>query len=149
VEARNPFDVLAGTPYPVLINDISVVERKYRFQCGDGTQCVPDTDDPPRVRCGVFDGYLFRQKFYAMPDIPDEYPKYFYVGGATFPDPINVMSTRYNEMVRLIYKLKPVRLRCVLLVDRSLDIVQNVLDGTDIWQDVSTGDDIVQNYGGL
>lgn len=149
--ARNPITTIAGTNYPVLVNDITIAEPNWTWQCDDYTmQCQEwrEADDYP-YRCDMFDGYLLRSKIYDYPDIEAEYVKYFYVGGATFPDPIYVSTFYYNELVRLIYKFKPTRLRCVLLVDRIIDTIQDSWVETDIIQNTINDTEILQNFGGV
>ena len=117
VKARNPLDYLYTDSARQLVNDISSAEIKWRFQCGDGSQCqnFPASAEQYPIRMGMNDGYLFRAKEYAFPTDPSEYYSYFYLGGMTFPDAGCVDPARLKELERLIYKYKPAHLRCILI----------------------------------
>ena len=141
--ARNPFDYIGD--YDVLINDMSTIERRYTFQCNDGTQCPPEGDTS--ICCDMYDGYLFRQKEYPMPDIEAEYPKYFYIGGQSFPDPAYVALFDYQELCRLVYKIKPLRLRCVLMIVKDVDTIQDSWEETDLLYDSITELDEIIDLG--
>lgn len=141
--ARNPFDYIAD--YQVLVNDISRIERNYLYQFTETEEFCFVEDNS--ICFDDYDGYLFIAKQYDMPDIEEEYPKYFYVGGQTFPNPAYVPIFHYSELVRLIYKLKPLRLRCVLLVVKDIDTIQDSWTETDIIQDSWTELNEIQDSG--
>lgn len=141
--ARNPFDYIGE--YQLLVNDISIIERNYLYQfIEDETICFVEDNS---VRFDDYDGYIFISKRYAMANIEDEYPKYFYIGGETFPNPAYVPIFHYSELVRLIYKLKPLRLRCVLMIVKDIDTIQDSWTETNIIQDSCSELDEIQDTG--
>lgn len=111
VEYRNPIALVDTSR--VLVNDISHIQKKYKWQCGDNvTQCVADNS----IRCGDYEGYHLVQKPYPCPDIETQYPDYFYVCGETWPEYALVGESKLRKLIRLIYKMKPMHLRCILRV---------------------------------
>jgi hypothetical protein len=145
VEARDPINQIETEDYPVLVNDIVRAEPHYSWQCGDGSQF----GHFPTLNFGSNDGYMFRQKIYPTPDIADEYCKYFYVGGQNWPDPFTVSTTRFQELKRLIYKIKPVRLRCVLMVTPTVDTIQDTVGSEDLIIDTVDSPNLLYDYGGV
>ena len=145
--ARNPFTPvnLIDSSY-VLVNDLTEVEKDFAYQFGDGTQF----ESTPGAQFGEYDGYYLRMKRYPCPDIPHEYPVYWYVCDRTWPNYALVEESKFRTLIRILYKLKPVHTRIILRVtqvpDGSLDgDIQDTTWEDDQWQDVVTGDDDVQD----
>lgn len=141
VTARNPIALVPTSV--VLVNDITRVEKNFLHYFGDGTQFGDGSE------FGAFNGYTLIAKEYPTPDNPDHYPYYFYIGGQTWPDLAAISSTDYRKVIRLIYKIKPTHLRCILrayiigptedgdILDTiySDDEIQDTIDSLDEIQD--------------
>jgi hypothetical protein len=154
VEARNPF---VGTdPYHpenliessfVLVNDLTDMFPNYTYQFGDGTEFVGDNS----VQFGEYDGHIWRLKRYPCPNVPNEYPTYWYVGGETWPEFAHIAPSKLRPLMRMIFKIKPVHTRCILMVipdgDEDYDI-QNVVTETEPELNTVTSptDEEIQNY---
>ena len=145
--ARNPFspDDLINTSW-VLVNDITTIEKNYTYQFGDGTQFVADGS----VSFGAYDGYFLQMKKYPCPNIPDEYPVYWYVTAENWPDRAIVEESKFRILVQLLFKLKPVHTRVILRVllvpDGTADgDIQDTWWEDDMWQDILVGPDDVQD----
>jgi hypothetical protein len=157
-EARNPIPLVDSSL--VLVNDVTDMVPNYKYQFGDGTGFVDNSLEDP-IEFGDYDGYIWRLKQYPCPDIPEEYPIYWYVGGETWPDYAYISSEKLRPLIRMIFKIKPVHTRVVLRVlpyqdgDPSEDPtgddfdLQNVTYATepDEYQTVLTAtDEEIQNY---
>lgn len=135
VEARNPFSPtnLIESSY-VLVNDVTDMYPNYLYVFGDGTTEFRATSDPDVAEFGAYDGYIWRLKRYPCPDIENEYPTYWYVGGETWPDFAHIAPSKLRPLMRMIFKLKPVHTRVILRVipdgDEPYDI-QDTVDATD------------------
>ena len=57
--------------------------------------------------CGEYVGYRFEQKEYVIPDNPDFWPYFLYIGGETFGDTAVVDTKRKNEFETLCLKVCP------------------------------------------
>jgi len=149
VESRNPIPLVPSSR--VLVNDIVSVEKAYRWQSGgsDGEQSRSDNS----IRFGDYTGWELRSKVYPCRDIPAEYVHYFYLCGPIWPQYGIVLKSELRKLMRLIYKLKPMHLRCVLRVqvvddgdgDGDWDI-QDTWWHDDQYQDTIDGDDIIEEY---
>lgn len=133
--ARNPIPYLDSSY--VLVNDVTTVEKRYTYQFGDGTQFGDGAE------FGQYDGYYLHRKRYPCPDVVEEYPVYWYVGGANWPDYALIPDDKLEKLIRLIFKIKPVQTRVILRVttyDSGVGAIQDVATLTEPqWQDVSTG----------
>lgn len=144
--ARNPIPLVPTSR--VLVNDIIEIRKLWTHQFGDGwSQFKADGS----IFFGNYDGYYLAPKIYPTPDIPAEYPCYFYVCDEVWPQYALVPKSKLRTLIRLIYKLKPVHLRCILRVTTFDDIGEG--DIQDVWQDedeiqdmVSAPDDIQDIY---
>lgn len=140
LEARNP--ILLVKTSRVLVNDINHVERRYRWQCDDNvSQCVDDNS----IRCDDYDGYHLVPKNYPTPDIPEQYPYYFYVCGQTWPNYAVIPYSQLRKLIRLCYKMKPMHLRIILRVSAYDDEeVEGDYDIQDTWwHDIQYQDQIL------
>lgn len=108
--ARDPIDYVNTSI--VLVNDIYYSDKNYLHQCGDGMQCKSDAS----IRCGDYNGHTTIQKHYSCPDMTNQYPAYFFVGAETFPLQLSLSPGDLRRIEELIYKIKPVNLRCILRV---------------------------------
>jgi hypothetical protein len=123
--ARNPHDY---TDAP-LIGTVQCTPDAFRFngqpQCSDGQ---PDSNNEliPQYQCNAFlvnDPHYLVNKLLtqaAPPPIPNNpavYPKFFYVGAATFPSHATIPASRRGEFERLLLKLRPLHLWIVTLID--------------------------------
>jgi hypothetical protein len=129
VEARNPIELVETSR--VLVNDVTHSEPRYKWQCGDGiTQCVDDAS----IQCGAYDEHHLVAKRYPCPDIPDEYPNYFYVCAYTWPQYAIVPYSSLRKLIRLCYIMKPMHLRIILRVSAYDDgPVESSYDIQDTW----------------
>ena len=141
VTARNPIPYINDyQPNNLLVNPMSSLYEDFP-QCGDAYQCGDD------LQCGDSDGYKYEEKIYPHPDIADEYPYYFYVCGATFGNPVTLDSADRFEVQKIIYKYKPMHLRCVLLNNDGLWI-NTPYTGDEIWINTPyTGTEVYINIG--
>ena len=154
--ARNPFDWdglgveesnLIETSF-VLVNDVTHVEKNYLYQFGhkpNHDQFVGDGT----VSFGAYSGYILVPKRYPCPDVPEEYPVYWYICDATWPHKVYIDQTKLRTLMRLIYKMKPVHTRVILRVipqptEGDYDI-QDTYWHDDQWQDTTDDDDEVQD----
>lgn len=128
VESRNPIALVATSR--VLVNDINHTERRYRWQCGDNvSQCVSDNS----IRCGDYDGHHLVPKAYPTPDVPSQYPYYFYVCGYVWPQYAIIPYSQLRKLIRLCYKMKPMHLRIILRVSAYDDGPDDDYDIQDTW----------------
>jgi hypothetical protein len=114
VTARNPIPYINNVqPNNLLVNYAS---RAYEDvpQCGDNYQCGDD------LQCGDNFGIKYEEKIYAHPDVDAEYPYYLYVCGSTFGDSVPLSASELIEAKRIIYKVKPLNQRVVLMYDAYL-----------------------------
>jgi hypothetical protein len=148
VEARNPFSPtnLIESSY-VLVNDVTDMYPNYIYEFGDGTVFEEDES----VEFGDYDGYVWRLKRYPCPNVANEYPTYWYVGGETWPDYAHISPEKLRPLIRMIFKIKPVHTRCVLMVipdgDEPYDIQDTIAATEEEYQDtVSPTDEEIQDY---
>jgi len=130
----------------LLVNDMGRIDKHYVHQFrpmfrADQDQFEPDGD----VHFGNFGGYKWYRKIYPHADYLYEQPYYFVLCDAVYGVPARINWDRLRFLENLIFKLKPCRQRCVLLVipDGETDI-QDVIEETDPeYQDaISAADDI-------
>ncbi len=142
VTARNPIPYINDfQPNNLLVNHVN-----YSFldlaQCGDDYQCGDD------LQCGDNEGVRFEEKIYPHPAVADQYPFYFYVCAETWPNFAALTPDEVDDVKRIIYKIKPMHLRCVLLVNSDV-WVNTPTSGDEIWvNEPTTGDPIEVNIGG-
>lgn len=140
--ARNPIALVPTSR--VLVNDVNEINKHWIFQFGDGSQFRSDET----IYFGAYDGWYWHPKVYPTPDIESEYPVYWYVCDAVWPQYATIMESQLRTLIRLIYKMKPVQTRVILRVtvvpDGDGDI-QDTWWSDDQWQDVTTPDDDVQD----
>lgn len=140
--SRNPIALVPSSF--VLVNDLSHSEKHFLHQFGDGeSEFVGDAS----VQFGAYDGYFLVGKEYPTPDILRDYPFYYYICGPTWPNFAIVIDTEFRRLLRLIYKTKPVHLRCILRVRREpASIYEDIQDTTwetsEIQDAISAPDDI-------
>lgn len=141
--ARNPFSPINLIETSrVLVNDLAHIEKKWTYQFGDGTQFQGDGE----ISFGAYDGYHYVPKVYPTPNNPGEYPVYFYICGETWPEYAMVLENDIRKLIRLIYKLKPVHLRCILRVTGYCDgDIQDTVDHDDQYQDTVDNEDQIQD----
>jgi hypothetical protein len=110
VVSRNPIELVDTSR--VLVNDIFRIEKRYKWQFGDGISQFGNTS----ISFGDYNGYQLVSKIYSTPDIETEYPNYFYVCGPVWPDYAVIPQSKLRYLIQLIFKLKPMHLRCILRV---------------------------------
>lgn len=141
VTARNPIPYINNLqPNNLLVNPaVSIYEDIP--QCGDDIQCGDD------VYCGDTEGLKYEEKIYAHPDIEAQYPFYFYVCGETFGTFVSLSPEQIQEAKRIIYKIKPMQKRCVLMINQDVWI-NTPYSGDEIWINTPyTGDEVYINLG--
>lgn len=114
VEARSPMSFV--NVCPILVNDINRLEPDWTHQFAPNVDAVDFAPNEDEIDFGTYDGYFHLLKQYPVPDNPNEYPLYFYVGAQTFPNAAVIDEADFRALCRIIFKLKPVHLRCVLNV---------------------------------
>lgn len=132
--ARDPIALVDTSR--VLVNDITWIDKNYTHQFGDGSQFKSDGS----VFFGNYDGWYWHPKVYPTPDDPLEYPSYFYVCDEVWPQYALIPASKLRTLIRLIYKVKPVHLRCILRVTTYDDT-----PGEDDIQDTYTSDEWIQD----
>jgi hypothetical protein len=137
--ARDPIALVPTSR--VLVNDLTEIKKDYTFQFGDGSQFVADAS----VQFGAYEDYYLAPKVYPTPDEPNEYPNYFYICDEIWPQYALIPESKLRLLIRLIYKMKPVHLRCILRVTLVPDSAYADIQDTtwhDEWiQDVISGPD--------
>lgn len=105
------------------------------YQCtGDGEPSQPQCSDlPTQPQCN---GFLANDTHYLVnldltrrppprvPDDPDTWPYFMYVGGETFPDVAIVPVSRRAELERLLLKLRPTQNWIVELIVWESELMQ-------------------------
>lgn len=118
----------------VLTNDIRYVDKNWTYQFCE-IDAVGSSQFGDGSQFGSFDGYIYKRKQYECPDDSDQFWVYWYVCGETFPDFASVTRAKYEKLIRLIFKLKPLWSRVVLRVNVVEDEegieIQNVSSATD------------------
>jgi len=114
VEARSPMSFVDNVL--ILVNDINRMEPDWTHQFAPNVDAVDFAPNEDEIDFGAYDGYFHLLKQYPVPDVEAEYPCYFYVGGQTFPNAAVINESDFRALCRIIFKLKPVHLRCVLNV---------------------------------
>jgi len=151
---RNPIPFVEHSR--VLTNGVFWVGKEWLWQTGgyypDETpfQSIGDAS----IRTGDFSGYGLRYKQYPCLDIEAEYCHYFYICGAVYPTLAIVPKSKMRQLIRLIFKIKPLHLRCVLMVQVYDDTggEEDDFDIQDTWwdqeeyQDTIDGEDIIQDH---
>lgn len=127
-ELRNPFPLINGTaPNNLLVNPVQTITGNYKYECGDGHECGDGSE------CSPSTGLLYFDKIYPHPVNYDDAHFYFYIGGETWPDHALVIDHQLADIKRIVYKIKPMQQRVVLLVD---------IQESDTWVDNNTLGDI-------
>lgn len=146
IEYRNPAQFFETDR--VLVNDLASAEKHYLFQFGDyltggNSQFVGDLT----VYFGAYDGYFLQSKKYPTPDIPQEYPLYYYIGAQVWPTRAIIYTSQLRYLLRLIYKTKPCHLRCILRLsvvpdpgEQDGDIQDTTWEDDDIYDSTSYPD---------
>lgn len=98
-------------------------------------QCTPTSLLDVQPQCSAFasqpqcndflanePGYLVNDRLVPeapppVPDDPDFWPYFLYIGGATFPDRVEISADRRAALERLILKIRPTQQWLVMLVD--------------------------------
>lgn len=102
----------------ILVNDLASVEKHYLHQFGDYLQGGDSQFvDDQSVSFGAYDGYFLQGKWYPTPNIPEEYPFYYYIGAEVWPNRATIYESELRFLLRLIYKTKPCHLRCILRIN--------------------------------
>lgn len=119
VTARNPILYINNSqPNNLLVNPVQSTYDD-RPQCGDSAneyQCGDELFSPGlALYCGETDGIKYEEKIYDHPDLTEEYPYYFYVCAQTWPEAAPLTSVEIAGIKRIIYKIKPMEQRCVLI----------------------------------
>lgn len=153
VTARNPIPYINdGQPNNLYVNPVDSTYDD-RPQCGDNPnshQCGQEIFYPlTSTYCGETDGIKYEEKIYAHPDVADDYPYYFYVCGETWPDPAPVTNEELVDIKRIIYKIKSINQRCVLIVSNNIIVNEPTTGADGIWvNEPTTGaDGIYVNLG--
>jgi len=96
-----------------------------------------DLPDQPQANAFLVNdvGYLVNSDLSrrAPPPIPNDanaFPYFFYIGGETFPDRVEVTAARRAELERLVLKLRPEHLWVVMLVDYDSGVFDTTFDST-------------------
>lgn len=95
-----------------LVNKVTDTVKQVIPQCGElVAQCGELV-----AQCGEFDGVVFRQKEYIIPNDPAKWSHFLYIGGPSFPDFASVPASRRDEFEDLILKIAPLQLWLGILV---------------------------------
>lgn len=119
VTARNPILYINDhAPNNLFVNPVDSIYDE-RPQCGDSPdtyQCGDEYYAPgTAMYCGQSNGLKYEEKIYEHPDIAEQYPFYFYVCAQTWPEPAPLTPEEIQGIKRLIFKIKPIEQRCVLI----------------------------------
>jgi len=94
-------EILGNAGYP-LVNKIYESSLAY-IQCGEPlAQC-----GEPLAQCGETLGYGQKLKQYTIPNDPDKFPYFLYIGGETFGDFATIDPKRRDEFERLALRICP------------------------------------------
>ena len=121
---KNPFPYINNSqPNNLLVNPVQEIVQGYNFQMGGDSQC-----GDLETQCEESTGTAYLDKIYPHSTDYSKIPYNFFVCGEKWPDLGIIPEGTRKELERIIYKIKPMQQRCVLLVS----------DGTS-WQDVNAG----------
>lgn len=139
--ARNPILYIRNhQPNNLLVNPVSSIYDDIP-QCGDDLYCGDN------IYCGDSEGLKYEEKIYPHPDVVEQYPFYFYVCGETFGVPASLTDSELIEAKRIIYKIKAMEQRCVLITDGDVWI-NTPYTGDELWINTPyTGDELYINIG--
>lgn len=105
VVARDPRLYLSGGfggGYP-LVNKIFTTKRIVLTQCGEpAMQC-----GEPTALCGNYVDFQNIPKENVIPNDPDKWPYFLYIGAETFPDLAEIAPSRQSEFEELCLKICP------------------------------------------
>lgn len=88
--------------YP-LVNKLFSTELNFLVECGEPiAEC-----GEPVMEAGNFDGFLFKEKEYIIPDDVTKWPYFLYFGGQVFGDVATVDLNRRDEFENLCLKICP------------------------------------------
>jgi hypothetical protein len=105
----------------MLVNKIYTTQTQLTCLCGEALmQC-----GEPLANCNENTGVIFNRVDYPIPTDPNQWPYIIYVGGATFPDPANIGSSRMDEFEDLLLKICPAHLWIGVLVDFTGVIIED------------------------
>lgn len=97
----------------LLVNKITVTEKNLTMLCGE-----PEAEcGESLAEAGQFDTFNFDVLQYEIPNDPDFWPYFLYIGGEVFPNFATVPSARKNEFETLVRKYCPAQQWLGLLVN--------------------------------
>lgn len=107
-ECGNTF---AGPGYP-LVNKITRTEPDFIVECGEAeAEC-----GEAFAECGSYLDFREVQQNYIIPDDPDKWPYFVYIGAQTFPGLAIIDGTRRDEVEELLLKYCPAHMWIGVLV---------------------------------
>ena len=102
----------AGSNGYALVNKLYVAGVNYSVLCGeDEAACGQD-----EAECGNFIDFYFDRITYPLPDEPEYFPYFLYIGAATFGEMAYVMEERREELEDLLLRICPQHLWIGMLV---------------------------------
>ena len=105
------YNVTEPLGYP-LVNKLLRTVPKWEAMCLIDTACCAHKE----AYCGNFSGYKNVPRNYTVPDDPAKWPYFIYLGGATFPDVVEIPTTRRDELETLVLTVCPAHLWVGMLV---------------------------------
>ena len=127
----------------LLVNKRSITVPRYLDTCDNGvTQC-----DNGVSQCDRYDILIDIDSPHIVHYDADEYPYYWYAGGAVWPDTVAMTNRNFDRLRNMIYRIKPLRTRAVCLVALVADLtVYDTIDGVPHWQDTIDGTPVYQDF---
>lgn len=113
-DPRDPRDYIGdGKPGYVIVSKITETTKDLIVRAGDEDVRAGENF----MQAGNFSEFKFVEKTYEIPDDPDLWPYFLYIGGETFPDLAQVPADRQDEFEELCQKIKPVQQWLGILVE--------------------------------
>lgn len=146
---RNPYPYINDQlPNNLLVNPVRYVTGDYPFECGDGGEYADGTTLGDR-ECADSTGVLYFDKIYPHEiDYTNEAPYYFFIGAENFPQYADVVETRQRELERIIYKIKPMHTRVVMLVNYTAatgNVYKDLIGDADVYKDLIGSADVYKD----
>ena len=134
---KNPFPHINDQqPNNLLVNPVQEIVQGYNFQMDGGSQC-----DDLETQCETSTGTAYLDKIYPHSTDYSKIPYNFFVGGEKWPDIAPITRGTLKDLERIIYKMRPLQQRVVLLVSEEL-IIKSTYGATKVLKD-TYGDSIV------
>lgn len=143
----------AGPPYVARDpHDYTTTPRVSTYRCSAFTSQPTCSAFDGQPRCNAFlnndphylvNKDLTRRAPPLIPNNPDVYPYFMYVGGPTFGDVAEVAAERRDEFERLLLRLRPSHLWIVTLVDYVLGLGSHLITDSGSRLTTSSGDRLI------